>query len=121
IWIRTLMRRLASEGRTILVSSHLMSEMEDTAEHVLVIGRGRLLADMSIKEFIHKSSLNHVRVVSPGAAALASHLASNGAAVETSPDGSLLVTRMESAQIGEIAAAQSIVLHELSPQQASLE
>ncbi len=121
IWIRNLMKRLASEGRTILVSSHLMSEMEDTAEHVLVIGRGKLIADMSIREFIQMSSRNHVRVVSPAAAVLADHLRSGGAAVVTEEDGGLVVTQMEAPQVGEIAAANSIVLHELSPQRASLE
>jgi ABC-2 type transport system ATP-binding protein len=120
IWIRNLMKRLASEGRTILVSSHLMSEMEDTAEHVLVIGRGKLIADMGIKQFIQSSSTNHVRVVSPQASQLAGLLRTRGATVVDS-NGDLLVTAMESPEIGEIAAAQGIVLHELSPQRASLE
>lgn len=121
IWIRNLMKRLASEGRTILVSSHLMSEMEDTAEHVVVIGRGKLIADMPISEFIHMSSGNHVRVVSPMAQELQGLLASKGASVQADGDDALTVTKMEAPAIGEIAAANRIVLHELSPQRASLE
>ncbi len=120
IWIRTLMKRLASEGRTIFVSSHLMSEMEDTAEHVVVIGRGRLIADMPIKDFIKRSSTNHVRVASPQAAQLAEVLRTQGALVDDG-DGALIVSAMEAPQIGEIAAAQGIVLHELAPQRATLE
>jgi ABC-2 type transport system ATP-binding protein len=120
IWVRNLMKRLASEGRTILVSSHLMSEMEDTAEHVIVIGRGKLIADVGIKEFIKTSSTNHVRVVSPQSDKLADLLLTNGATVDRL-NGDLVVTAMEAPQIGEIAAAQGIVLHELAPQRASLE
>jgi ABC-2 type transport system ATP-binding protein len=120
IWIRNLIKRLAAEDRTILVSSHLMSEMEETAEHVVVIGRGRLIADVGIREFIKTSSTNHVRVVSPQAAQLAGLLRSNGATVDEL-DGDLVVTAMEAPQIGELAAAKGIVLHELSPQRASLE
>ena len=121
IWIRNLLKRLATEGRTIFVSSHLMSEMEDTAEHVVVIGRGRLIADMGIQEFIQTSANNHVRVVSPAADKLASLLGSNGATILRDGNDAITVTQMEAAQIGEIAAANNIVLHELSPQRASLE
>ena len=121
IWIRNLMKRLASEGRTVLVSSHLMSEMEDTAEHVVVIGRGRLIADTSIREFITTSSGNHVRVISPSAPALRAALEAQGATVEPDGETTLIVANMEPAQVGEIAAANHFVLHELSPQRASLE
>jgi ABC-2 type transport system ATP-binding protein len=120
-WIRTLMRRLAAEGRTVFVSSHLMSEMEDTADHVLVIGRGRLIADMSIHEFIQQSSGNHVRVVSPRAAELGGILREHGADIGNSADGALVVTGMEAPAIGEIAATCGIALHELAPRRASLE
>jgi ABC-2 type transport system ATP-binding protein len=121
VWIRNLMKHLASEGRTIFVSSHLMSEMEDTAEHVLVIGRGKLIADMPIREFIQSSSTNHVRVLSPRAADLAPLLKAQGAAVADAANGGLVVTDMEAAMIGDIAASHGIALHELSPQRASLE
>ncbi len=121
IWIRNLLKRLASEGRTIFLSSHLMSEMEDTAEHVVVIGRGKLIADMGIQAFIQTSANNHVRVVSPAAEKLAGLLSSNGATILRDGNEAITVTSMEAAQIGEIAAANSIVLHELSPQRASLE
>lgn len=120
VWVRTLMKRLAGEGRTIFVSSHLMSEMEETADHILVIGRGKLIADMSIRDFLQNSSTNHVRVISPQAQQLTAILEQNGATV-TANDGSLLVRAMEAPQIGDIAAANGIALHELSPQRASLE
>ena len=121
VWIRNLMRRLAGEGRTIFVSSHLMSEMEDTADHVLVIGRGRLIADMGIQEFTQGSSMSHVRVITPRASDLTAVLRENGATVSDGSDGALMVTQMEAPQIGDIAAARGIPLHELSPRRASLE
>jgi ABC-2 type transport system ATP-binding protein len=121
IWIRNLLKHLASEGRTVFVSSHHMSEMEDTADQVVVIGRGRLLADMGIREFMQTSATSHVRVVSPMAESLCRLLNSKGAtALQDGKDG-LTVTQMEAPQIGEIAAANNIVLHELSPQRATLE
>ncbi len=121
VWIRTLMRRLASEGRTIFVSSHLMNEMEETADHLIVIGRGRLIADTSISEFIQLSTLNHVRVVSPQASELAPRLDAAGASITVADDGALIVTGIEAAQIGDIAASHGLRLHELSPQRARLE
>jgi ABC-2 type transport system ATP-binding protein len=121
IWVRTLMKKLAAEGKTIFVSSHLMSEMEDTADHVVVIGRGRLIADMDIREFIRHSSTNHVRVVSPRAPELAAAIRSAGGVVVDVEDGGLEVTGMEAAPIGDLAAARGIPLHELSPRRASLE
>jgi ABC-2 type transport system ATP-binding protein len=98
-----------------------MSEMQDTAEHVIVIGRGKLIADMSMREFIQHSSRNYVRVVSPRAAELAALLVERDAEVSEVGAGELLVTRMEAPQIGELAAERGIALHELSYQRASLE
>ncbi len=121
VWIRTLMRRLASEGRTIFVSSHLMSEMEETADHLIVIGRGRLIADTSMADFIKHGSLSTVRVVSPQATALAPRLDRAGATITVQPDGALIVTGIEAAQIGDIAASHGIRLHELAPKRARLE
>jgi ABC-2 type transport system ATP-binding protein len=113
VWIRNLLKQLAAEGRTILVSSHLMSEMEDTADHVLVIGRGKLLADTSMEAFIEKGAVHRVRVVSPSGADLRRQLEQAGATVAEDGDGAMMVTGME--------APNQIVLHELSPQRARLE
>ncbi len=121
VWVRHLFKRLAAEGRTILVSSHLMSEMQETADHVIVIGRGRLIADMPVSELTARSSTSHVRVTSPRAADLKPLLESAGGSITTSTDGTLLVTGLGAPQVGEIAAANGIVLHELTPQRASLE
>jgi ABC-2 type transport system ATP-binding protein len=121
LWIRTLMRRLADEGRTVFVSSHLMSEMALTANHLIVIGRGALIADTTVQEFIDRSSQNHVRVRSPQAASLAALLVVRRAVFTTEADGSLEITGMSCAAVGDIAGANEIVLHELSVQDASLE
>jgi ABC-2 type transport system ATP-binding protein len=119
-WIRSLLQRLASEGRTIFVSSHLMSEMEETADHIVVIGRGRLIADTSIAEFTQGSSSSHVRVVSPRGADLAPLLERAGATV-IDGDGALTITGMEAQRIGSLAAEHRIEIHELSTRRASLE
>jgi ABC-2 type transport system ATP-binding protein len=119
-WIRSLLQRLASEGRTIFVSSHLMSEMEETADHIIVIGRGRLIADTNIDEFTQRSSSSHVRVVSPRWADLAPLLEQAGATV-TNGDGALTVTGIEAQRIGSLAAEHRIELHALAPRRASLE
>jgi ABC-2 type transport system ATP-binding protein len=121
IWIRNLMKTLAEQGRTVFVSSHLMNEMAVTADHVVVIGRGRLIADTSMDEFIARYSDNAVLVRSPQAGKLSEALRSVGAQITERPDGALLVTKTEIAAIGEVAAANGIVLHELSPQHGSLE
>ena len=121
VWIRTLLRSLAAEGRTVFVSSHLMSEMALTAEHLIVIGRGRLIADTSVEDFVRQSSHNYVRVRSPRHHKLAQLLRAEGASTETEEDGALAVTGADAAAIGELAAAHGIPLHELAPQQASLE
>lgn len=120
-WMRSLLKELAAEGRSILISSHLMSEMEETADHVLVIGKGRLIADTSIAEFTQGGSANHIRVISPQAEQLAGLLQEAGATHSVAGDGALLVADIQASQIGDIAASHGIRLHELSPQRASLE
>jgi ABC-2 type transport system ATP-binding protein len=121
VWIRTLLRSLAAEGRTVFVSSHLMSEMALTADHLIVIGRGRLLADTSVAEFVAATSAGHVRVRSPQPDRLAALLRAHGATVEDATDGALAVTGIDAATVGELAAGQGIVLHELVTRQPSLE
>ena len=126
LWIRNLIKQLASEGRTIFVSSHLMNEMAVTADHLIVIGKGKLIADCSTREFISRSSEKSVLVRSPDANRLADLIAAEGgkALAQEPSDGqaaSLSVTGLEAPRIGEIAAANRIVLHELTPQLASLE
>jgi ABC-2 type transport system ATP-binding protein len=120
-WIRGFMKSLAREGRTIFVSSHLMSEMEDTADHLIVIGRGRLIADTTVQEFIQRSSQNFVKVRSPQSAELTRLLSEAKATVTETGDGSLTVTGLTTDQIGDLAADNNLRLHELSPQKASLE
>ncbi len=121
VWIRNLMKQLAADGRTVFVSSHLMNEMAVTADHVVVIGRGRLIADTAMDEFIARYAENMVLVRSPQADKLSEALRGLGAVVASQPDGALLVNKTEAAAIGELAAANGIVLHELSPQRGSLE
>jgi ABC-2 type transport system ATP-binding protein len=121
LWIRNLLRSLAAEGRTILVSSHLMSEMAQTADDLIVIGRGRLIAQSTVEEFIEASSHNFVRLRSPMRNRLAQLLQAEGASVSVDGDGALAVTGMTAEAIGELAAAHSVVLYELSLQHASLE
>jgi len=121
LWIRHLLRSLAAEGRTVLVSSHLMSEMALTADHLLVIGRGRLIADMSVAEFTRAASSDVVIVRSPDAAQLAARLESVSVNVITHAADRLEVHGATSDAIGDLAAATGIRLHELTPRQASLE
>ena len=122
-WVRNLLRSLASEGRTVFVSSHLMGEMALTADHLIVIGRGRLIADASVAEVIAHASPNRVRVVSPQAAGLRGLLNSAGAAVEADADAeeSLIVSGLECREVGIIAAGAGITLYELTRLEASLE
>ena len=120
-WIRNLLKELAAEGRTVFLSSHLMSEMALTAEHLIVIGRGRLIADLSVADFVRRASKDTVRVRSPQASELAAALATDGVTVEPEDGGALLVTGLTAAQVGEAAATHGLVLHELTPLQASLE
>ncbi len=140
-WIRNLMRQLASEGRTIFVSSHLMSEMAVTADHLVVIGRGKLIADSTTNEFIRRSSDRSVLVRTPDAERLGTLIVSAGGTIQpdaaagapgngngladpgAGDDGasSMVVTGLPAPRIGELAAAASVVLYELTPRLASLE
>ncbi len=120
-WVRNLLKDLAAEGRTVFVSSHLMSEMALTADHLVVIGRGKLIADLPVEQFIAQSSRQYVRVRSPEAARLGEMLRAAGATVADETDGALAVTGLAITDIGETAGRNNIVLHELSPQAGSLE
>ena len=119
-WIRTLLKRLAAANRTVFVSSHLMSEMSLTADHLIVIGRGRLIADTSVADFLAGASKKLVDVRSPQATVLGEVLTGLGATV-VEVDGHLQVNGLTAEQVGEAAASHQIVLHELTPHQASLE
>jgi ABC-2 type transport system ATP-binding protein len=121
LWIRTLMKALAAEGRTVFVSSHLMSEMENTADHLLVIGRGKLIADCTVAEFIAANSQQTVRVRTPQPDLLTKLVAAAGAAVREDGDGSMVITGLDSGQVGDLAYDNAVRLHELSPVHASLE
>jgi ABC-2 type transport system ATP-binding protein len=121
LWIRHLLKSLAREGRTVLVSSHLMSEMALTAEHLIVIGRGRLIADVPMAEFVDRASSDHVFVRSPQADRLRQLLTGPGVIVTSAAAGQLDVVGLTSDHIGDVAAANAIAVHELTPQQASLE
>jgi ABC-2 type transport system ATP-binding protein len=120
-WIRNLLKSLAAEGRTVFVSSHLMSEMSLTADHLIVIGRGKLIADTSVTDFVAGASKQLVHVRTPQLAALREILSGLGATLHDTDEGLLEVSGLTAEQIGEAAAAQKIVLHELTPHQASLE
>jgi ABC-2 type transport system ATP-binding protein len=120
-WIRTILRGLAAEGRTVFVSSHLMSEMALTADHLIVIGKGRLIADTSVSDFVAGASKDLVHVRSPQRDALGELLGGLGGTVSKLDDGVLEVGGLTAAQIGEAAAANAVVLHELTPVKASLE
>ncbi|MEU7601126.1 ABC transporter ATP-binding protein [Streptomyces sp. NPDC040724] len=122
LWIRNLMKGLAAEGRTIFVSSHLMSEMALTADHLVVIGQGRLLADLPMADFIQQNSRSYVRLRSPQQERLKDVLHDAGInAVSVPATGTLEIDGASAEQLGELAAQHQIVLHELSPQRASLE
>ncbi|MFD5205088.1 ABC transporter ATP-binding protein [Streptomyces sp. NPDC058375] len=122
LWIRTLLTSLAAEGRTVLVSSHLMSEMALTADHLIVIGRGRLLADTTVAELIRSAGGASVRVVTPQPEELSARLAAPGVTVTTTTETDRLRIRgVDAAHIGRVAATHAITLHELTPQTVSLE
>jgi ABC-2 type transport system ATP-binding protein len=121
LWIRTLLKSLAAEGRTVLVSSHLMSEMALTAEHLVIIGRGRLLADTTVSDFVRDSGAASVRVVSPDAGTLAQLLTAPDVDITSDTPGTLDVRGTEAEKIGRTAAAHGIPLFELTPHAASLE
>jgi ABC-2 type transport system ATP-binding protein len=120
-WIRQLLQTLAAEGRTVFVSSHLMSEMAVTADHLIIIGRGRLLADTPTDRFVESGAGAGVLVRSPRAGDLAGLLAGHGAGVVRQDDGGLAVTGLDAPAIADLAAGQGIPVHELVPRHASLE
>ncbi|WP_329541033.1 ATP-binding cassette domain-containing protein [Streptomyces sp. NBC_01358] len=122
LWIRTLLKSLATQGRTVLVSSHLMSEMALTADHLVIIGRGRLLADTTVADFVATAGGTAVKVVTPRASALCDLLRGPGIDI-TGADGpdALEIRGTDSAHIGRVAAAHAIPLYELTPLAASLE
>ena len=121
LWIRNLMKALAAQGRTVFVSSHLMSEMENTADHLIVIGRGKLIADCTMAEFIARSSGSAVRVRTPSPDQLVLAIAAEGGSAAADTDGTLLVQGMAADKVGDIAFENSIRLHELTTTRASLE
>ncbi|MFJ3328882.1 ABC transporter ATP-binding protein [Streptomyces griseus] len=132
LWIRTLLTSLAAEGRTVLVSSHLMSEMALTADHLIVIGRGRLLADTTVAELIRSAGGQSVKVVTPQPKELSAHLAAPDVTITATPDSTpastteppaqeLRIRGVDATRIGSIAATHAITLHELTPQTVSLE
>jgi len=121
LWIRNLMKALASEGRTVFVSSHLMSEMENTADHLIVIGRGRLISDCTTAQFIAANSQQSVRVRTPQPDELTLVAVAAGATVRDDAGGALVLLGMTAAQVGDLAFENGIRLHELAPEQASLE
>ncbi|RKT51741.1 ABC transporter ATP-binding protein [Saccharothrix australiensis] len=121
LWIRQFMQGLAAEGRTVLVSSHLLSEMALTASELVVIGRGKLISQSSTTEFVERSTENTVLVRSPHADKLGALLLDKGFTVRDDNDSTLTVSGATSDQVGDIAASAGVVLHELSPQRGSLE
>jgi ABC-2 type transport system ATP-binding protein len=122
LWIRNLLKELAADGRTVFLSSHLMSEIALTAEHLVVVGQGRLIADVSVEEFVTRASADApVRVRCAEPSALRDAVVVAGGTVESDERGVLEVTALRSERIGEIASAARIVLYELTPQTASLE
>jgi ABC-2 type transport system ATP-binding protein len=120
-WVRRLLQKLAGEGRTVFVSSHLMSEMALTAEHLIVIGRGRLIADTSVDEFVQGASKHSVRVRSPQVERLVELVAGPDVKVEPVEASVVEIGGLSSEQVGTIAAENGIVLYELTSQRASLE
>jgi ABC-2 type transport system ATP-binding protein len=121
LWIRNLMKALAAEGRTVFVSSHLMSEMENTADHLIVIGKGKLIADCTMAEFIAQSSGAAVRVRTPSPDQLVLAIAAKGGSATADADGTLVVRGMTTDVVGDVAFEAGIRLHELSMLRASLE
>jgi ABC-2 type transport system ATP-binding protein len=120
-WVRHLLRDLAGEGRTVLVSSHLINEMALTAERLVVIGRGTLIAETSVDEFGARNQSESVRVVTPTPQLLVTALTRAGARPAVEPDGAIVVRGLSSAQIGTLASTQALTLHELTQVRASLE
>jgi ABC-2 type transport system ATP-binding protein len=120
-WIRDLLRGLAADGRTVFLSSHLMSEMSMTADHLIVIGRGKLIADASVEEFLRRHSKNVVRVRSPQIDQLAADITGPDVAVTRLEPGLVEVQGLTAEQIGDLASAKRYTIHELAPQQVTLE
>jgi ABC-2 type transport system ATP-binding protein len=122
LWIRNLLKNLAAEGKTVFLSSHLMSEMAQTAEHLVVVGRGRLIADTSVAEIVDQASRDAMVVVRTSQADdLARALRGDGVSIEVQLSGALEVRGLSGPEIGAVALREQIVLHELTPQRASLE
>jgi ABC-2 type transport system ATP-binding protein len=121
LWVRTLLKALAAEGRTVLVSSHLMSEMAVTADHLVIIGRGRLLADTGVEQLIARVAVGSVLVRTPHATDLRDLLVGQGATVTSAEPGVLQVGGLTAESIADLAVERRMALHELAPQRASLE
>ncbi len=121
LWVRNLTRYLAEQGRTVFLSSHLMSEVALTADHVIVIGKGRILADTSVRDLLDGASRRHVRVRTPQGDELSEGLRREGADVTVFDDGRLDVAGLDAPRIGEVAARSAVVLHELTPVSSTLE
>jgi len=119
-WVRSLLRHLASEGRTVLLSSHLMSEMAQTADHIIVLGRGKVIADAPVSDILSMTTQS-VRVRSPHASELAQLLVGPDVTTKTADDGALIVSGLTSEHVGNVAAEGRFVLHELTPLSGSLE
>ena len=120
-WVRGLLQGLAAEGRTVFVSSHLITEMSMTAQRLVVIGRGKLIAETTVDEFTAQSAGKVVRVVTPNASSFVSALREIGAKVTVDQDGAVVVDGLSSADVGRFAAHRSFTLFELTPIRASLE
>jgi ABC-2 type transport system ATP-binding protein len=121
IWIRAMLKHLAAEGRTVFLSSHLMAEMALTADHVIIVGQGRLLRDQSMSDLIAQSSRQLVRLRSPQTEALTAALVAAGGRCTPLPDGAVEVEHLSAAAVGDLAAHGNHTLHELTPIEASLE
>ena len=121
VWVRNLARHLAGEGRTILLSSHLMSEMAQTADHIIVLGRGRIIANAPVADIVAMSTGTAVTVRTPDAAKLTAAAARDGVTITSTEPNLLIVNGLSAPQIGELAAKERIVLHELTPTVGSLE
>jgi ABC-2 type transport system ATP-binding protein len=121
IWVRNLVKHLAGQGKTVFLSSHLMSEMAQTADHIIVLGRGRVIADATVQEILAQATVGNVHVRTPNAVQLAQLLNTPGISVTTSAPDVLEVSGLPSARIGELAAQAGVILHELTPIATSLE
>jgi ABC-2 type transport system ATP-binding protein len=120
-WVRHFLRGLAAEGRTVFVSSHLISEMSQTADRLVVIGRGRLIAETSVADFVARSGRGAIRLITPDPVAFTAVLTDAGATVSEGDGGSLTVEGLTAPQIGDLAAGEGLRVHELVPIAASLE